>query len=297
MSKTGQRRIWLVADDYGISPGVNCAICDLIGRGRINATSVMMVGPAISRDDAAALLNAAAANPNAAIGLHATLTAPFAPLTMHYHPVHGGQFLPLGRKLRGTLLRRHDRHVIATELSAQIEAFTERFGRAPDYVDGHQHVQLFPQVRDAFLGVVKALAPNAWVRQCGRSVPLARRLGDPKPLLLDALSAPFRSRAARAGVAFNSGFAGAYDFLRETDFEALMDSFLDGLPDGGLVMCHPGEVDETLISLDPFTDQREREYAYLGSERFPELLAARNVTLVAAAPRTAGPAISSHTEI
>ena len=39
------RRIWLCADDYGISPGVNRAIRDLIERGRLNATSVMVVGP------------------------------------------------------------------------------------------------------------------------------------------------------------------------------------------------------------------------------------------------------------
>lgn len=32
------RRIWLCADDYGISPGVNRAIRDLIERGRLNAT-------------------------------------------------------------------------------------------------------------------------------------------------------------------------------------------------------------------------------------------------------------------
>ena len=49
------RRIWLCADDYGISPGVNRAIRDLIGRGRLNATSVMVVGPAIGRDEVSAL--------------------------------------------------------------------------------------------------------------------------------------------------------------------------------------------------------------------------------------------------
>ena len=49
------RRIWLCADDYGISPGVNRAIRDLIERGRLNATSVMVVGPAIGRDEVAAL--------------------------------------------------------------------------------------------------------------------------------------------------------------------------------------------------------------------------------------------------
>ena len=280
MSEAARRRIWLCADDYGMSPGVNRGIRDLICKQRINATSVMMVGHAIDRDEVSALSDAVAANPDCAIGLHATLTAPFSPLTMHYHPLHGGIFLPLGRKLRSTLLRRHDRAIIATELTAQLEAFAERFGRLPDYVDGHQHVQLFPQVRDAFVQVVKTLAPNAWVRQCGRAQPLAQRLGSPKPLLLDALSAPFRKRAAHAGLAFNPGFAGAYDFARETDFETLMIAFLDGLPDRGLVMCHPGFVDDVLISLDPFTDQREREHAFLASDRFPAVLAAHNVTLL-----------------
>ena len=58
-----------------------------------------------------------------------------------------------------------------------------------------------------------------------------------------------------------------------------MKQFLDGLPDGGLVMCHPGFVDDILIGLDPLTDQREREHAYLAGDAFPRLLAANNVTL------------------
>ena len=49
------RRIWLCADDYGLAEGVNRAIRDLIARGRLNATSVMMVGAAIGRDEVAAL--------------------------------------------------------------------------------------------------------------------------------------------------------------------------------------------------------------------------------------------------
>ena len=58
-----------------------------------------------------------------------------------------------------------------------------------------------------------------------------------------------------------------------------MVEFLSGLPEDGVVMCHPGFVDETLARLDPFTDQREREHAYLDSEVFPRLLASHNVTL------------------
>jgi hypothetical protein len=98
-------------------------------------------------------------------------------------------------------------------------------------------------------------------------------------LFLDVLSAQFRRRASRAGIAFNPAFAGAYDFSRQPDFAVLMRRFLDGLPEHGLIMCHPGFVDETLVSLDPLTTQREQEHAFLASELFPELLAANKVTL------------------
>jgi chitin disaccharide deacetylase len=279
MNDAAPRRIWLCADDYGISPGVNRAIRELIERGRLNATSVMTVGPSIGREEVRALQTAAANSARCAIGLHVTLTAPFRPLTMHFRPMDGGMFLPFPKLLRAGLLRRLDPEIIRAEMMVQLAAFSDLFGRAPDFVDGHQHAQLFPQVRDAFLSAVKQAAPNAWVRQGGRNRPLVRRLGTPKALLLDFLSAQFRRRAARAGIAFNPGFAGAYDFAQEPDFGMLMRQFLAELPEHGLIMCHPGFVDETLISLDPLTTQREHEHAFLGGEEFPRLLAASKVTL------------------
>jgi predicted glycoside hydrolase/deacetylase ChbG (UPF0249 family) len=279
MNEAAPRRIWLCADDYGLSPGVNRAIRDLIERGRLNATSVMVVGPSIGRDEVDALRSAAASSPRCGIGLHVTLTAPFRPLTMHFRPIDGGMFPAFAKLLRAGLFRQLDAEIIHAELMVQLAAFKEMFGRGPDFVDGHQHAQLFPQVRDAFLAAVKEAAPTAWVRQGGRNQPLPRRLGTPKALFLDILSAQFRARAARADIAFNPGFAGAYDFSRQPDYGTLMRQFLDGLPEGGLIMCHPGFVDETLVSLDPLTEQREREYAFLAGEHFPPLLAANKVTL------------------
>ena len=279
MNDAAPRRIWLCADDYGLSPGVNRAIRDLIGRGRLNATSVMVVGPSILRDDVDALRAAVADSPRCAIGLHVTLTAPFRPLTMHFWPLDGGMFLPFPKLLRAGLLQRLDPEIIQAELTVQLAAFSEMFGRPPDFVDGHQHAQLFPGVRDAFLAAVKDLAPGAWVRQGGRNQPLGKRLGTPKALVLDVLSAQFRRRATRANIAFNPGFAGAYDFTRRPDFSLLMPQFLDGLPEGGLIMCHPGFVDDILVSLDPLTTHREHEHAYLAGEHFPRLLEANKVTL------------------
>jgi predicted glycoside hydrolase/deacetylase ChbG (UPF0249 family) len=273
------RRIWLCADDYGLAEGVNRAIRDLIDRSRLNATSVMVVGAAIGRDEVAALQEVAAKSPRCAIGLHATLTAPFRPLTMHFRPTDGGMFLPFPKLLRAGLLRRLDVEMIHGELMVQLATFQELFGRAPDFVDGHQHAQLFPQARDAFLRAVKQAAPGAWVRQGGRMQPLAKRPPTPKALVLDVLSSQFRKRATRAGLPFNPAFAGAYDFSTAPDFGALMRQFLDGLPEDGLVMCHPGFVDEALQNLDPLTTQREAEHAFLAGEHFPPLLEANNVTL------------------
>jgi chitin disaccharide deacetylase len=273
------RRIWLCADDYGISPGVNRAIRDLIARGRLNATSVMMVTPAIGRDEAARLQEAVATSARCAIGLHVTLTAPFRPLTMHFRPLEDELFLPFPKLLRAGMLRRLDSEIIRAEISMQLAAFHDLFGRAPDFVDGHQHVQLYPQVRDGFLAAVKEKAPAAWVRQARRNQRLGQRLASPKALVLDHLSTQFRRNAARAGLAHNPAFAGAYDYSRTPDFGALMAAFLNGLPQDGVVMCHPGFVDDVLKGLDPLTSVREIEHAYLAGEDFPRLLAANKVTL------------------
>jgi len=277
------RRIWLCADDYGISPGVNRAIRDLIENGRLNATSAMVLGPAIGRDEVSALMAAAKANPRCAIGLHVTLTAPFRPLTMHFRPTEGSLFLPHAKLLRRGLMGRLDSELVHTEVTVQLAAFVDLFGRPPDFVDGHQHVQLYPGVRTAFLAAVKTAAPAAWIRQCGRDRPRiqswVQRLDSPKALFLDALSAQFRRRAARTKLAFNPAFAGAYDFSKAADFGALMQQFLHGMPEAGVVMCHPGFVDDVLISLDPLTVQREREYEFLRGEQFLPLLAANEVTL------------------
>lgn len=272
------RRIWLCADDYGISPGVDTAIRDLVMRGRLNATSVMVVAPSFSRAEASALSVLNAGTQRVAIGLHLTLTGPFRPLTQ-YAPLAEGAFLPLSTTLRLAMQQRLDMAALAAEFRAQFEAFAAAFARPPDFVDGHQHVQLFPQVRQAALETTCRIAPLAWMRQCGSALPLRRRLTDPKGLLIDWLSREFRARAAKLGIATNPAFAGTYTFRANADFAELFPGFLEGLPAGGLVMCHPGHVDAELTRLDPLTTLREREYAYFCSDAFPAALAAHGLTL------------------
>jgi predicted glycoside hydrolase/deacetylase ChbG (UPF0249 family) len=276
-----RRRIWLCADDYGMSPAVDAAIRDLIVNGRINATSVMVVAPSFHRSAAISLnvLNGGA--PRVAIGLHVTLTAPFRPLSDTFQPVRDGAFLPLEATLGRTLLRQFKHETLVIEITRQLRAFTAAFGRAPDFIDGHQHVHMFPQIRNALLNVVKdAALPHVWVRQCGRIVPPLRRFADRKALLLDWLSRGFRRLANEYGVRTNPAFAGTYDFEPDADYAKLFPAFLDGLPEGSVVMCHPGFVDAELERLDTVTTLREREYNFLRGDSFPAVLAAHGVALV-----------------
>ena len=145
------RRIWLCADDYGISPGVNAGIRELILRGRINATSIMVAAPHFNGDEAAALDTLNSGEKRAALGLHVTLTAPFKPMSDGFAPLRAGQFISLNDTLRMASTRRLRPESLVIEIATQLRAFIDTFGRPPDFLDGHQHVHLFPQVRDAFL--------------------------------------------------------------------------------------------------------------------------------------------------
>jgi chitin disaccharide deacetylase len=275
------RPIWLCADDYGISKSVSKAIRDLVERGRLNATSVMVLAPSFDRAEAAALSALNAGAQRVAIGLHVTLTGLFRPMSADFRPTRGGTFVSLAEMMvRGRLHLLSSKRLIA-EISAQLGAFVAAFGRKPDFVDGHQHAHLFPQVREALLDVVRSQAPDVWVRQCGTVDTDSNKAADYKTRILNALSRRFRALAAERGVPTNPAFAGAYDFAAAgtNDFAQLFPGFLAGLPARSVVMCHPGFVDAELERLDPLTTQREREYAYLASDVFPGVLRGQGLTL------------------
>jgi chitin disaccharide deacetylase len=275
------RPIWLCADDYGISPAVSKAIRALVVQGRLNATSVMVAAPSFDRSEAGSLKMLNVGARRVAIGLHVTLTGLFTPMTAGFGPTRDGTFVSLAEMMVRGQLRLLDRKRLAAEIAAQLKAFVAQFGQRPDFVDGHQHVHLFPQVREALLDVVKDGAPLAWVRQCGSIERPAPSIWDYKTRILNALSGKFRALAAERGITTNPAFAGAYDFASadEADFARLFPLFLRELPPQSVVMCHPGFVDAELERLDPLTTQREREFAYLAGDAFPGVLRAHGVTL------------------
>jgi chitin disaccharide deacetylase len=257
-TSAGMRTVVLCADDYGIAPGVDRGIRELLAAGRLSATSCMVDFPEF-RDEGPALAEFA---DRADIGLHITLTID-----------HG-----LARVMADAYLRRLSARAMATEVDRQLDVFTRVMGRAPDHIDGHQHVHVLPVVRDAVCDA--AARVGAYVRNL--HVPLTRTLGRPSMFAsagLSVMSRRIARRARESGIETNQGFTGTRRFGAATPYRELMRQMIAGARDGELWVCHPGWNDATLASRDPVTTSREGELRYLSSREFGDDLAAAGIAL------------------
>jgi predicted glycoside hydrolase/deacetylase ChbG (UPF0249 family) len=130
------RRIWLCADDYGAAPGVSGAIRELIARGRINATSIMVAAPNFNSEEAAALakLTCARSAPRL-IACHADQAA--AAVERKFCAAAPGLFRRSTLCCGWQLLGGYNRSPSPMK-SRRTKKFIV-FGRTPDFLDGHQH--------------------------------------------------------------------------------------------------------------------------------------------------------------
>lgn len=227
-------RLILCADDFAYSREVSETIVALAMAGKVNAISCMTGMPGWHPDSR--LLQTVPAHVQ--IGLHLTLTGE-CPLTDMPELAPRGVLPDIN-----TLQRRAARWdlpfgEIADEIRAQFAAFVQAMGRAPDFVDGHQHAHALPGIREIVLAEVACRAPLSWVRACSdRFSSMMRR-----PFLGKAIGSSFHTRgfrraAAAYGIATNDSFGGHYDFAG--DYAGLFGRFLRGGRGMHLVMCHPG---------------------------------------------------------
>ncbi|MBV8849365.1 MAG: ChbG/HpnK family deacetylase [Methylobacteriaceae bacterium] len=271
-------RFALCADDYAITPGVSRGILELLKAGRLTAVSVLVTAPEWARAASELMPFTDAAD----IGLHLNLTLG-APLGAMPALAPGKRFPALGRLVRAALLGQLPLAEIAAETARQIDAFTQHFGRPPDYLDGHQHVHALPGIRDVLLQTLagRGLAGRLWLRDPGdRAQGILGRPFRRKAAAVAALTSGFARRAAARGFAVNEGFAGFSDFAPARDYAAIFPSYLHSPGPRHLVMCHPGHSDEALARLDPATSSRDAELAFLMSPDFSQVLATKRAGLM-----------------
>lgn len=249
----------LCADDFGLSVDINEGILQLLELQRLSAVSCMTCLPDWHAS-AKALLPY---QQHAAIGLHFNLT-------------ESARAVPLGKLMLQALTGRIDRGWIKAELTRQLDDFESTFGAAPDFIDGHQHVHIFSGVREVLAEVLAQRFPvqRPWVRQVNPS--LQGHDAHFKALVLRMMGRGFSIQMQHQAISLTRSFAGLYSLDSEADFPRLLQGWIERMPSGGLIMCHPGAM---AGNADTMAQTRQREMHYLSSDQFMQWLQDQSVNL------------------
>ena len=225
------RRLIVNADDFGLTPGVSRGILRAHREGLVTSTTVLASLAPDPEIDAEAM-----ACSGLGLGLHLNLTwgSPVSPPATVPSLVDAeGRF---GRDL--AILRERARpEDVRREADAQIEAFTQRFGRPPTHLDSHHHVHRLPRVMDAVVDVVQA----------------AR-------LPLRSQDAGFRDGLRRHGIVTTDHFVGDAEAEPYWTSARLLDQLATLSLGVTELMCHPGRYDDDL-AYSRYGRQREVELA------------------------------------
>lgn len=286
-----ERLLAVCVDDFGLHDGVNQAVFDLLAMRRISAVSCLVDGP--SWASGAARLREAIGSPDQAVadvGLHLNFTE-----TLDVQAQLACPSQPLGALIKSCYLRQLDVARLVLEIERQWGRFESVWGRAPDFIDGHQHAHQLPQIRDAVLQVLRRRYPSAqagprpWVRQCRspgwRAVLAGISVSDTvKAAIIAALGASVIGRGVAAlGLRRSERLLGVYPF--DADGAAYLQRWQAWLklvrPRGDLLMCHPSVV---MQGAPPWPDviaaSRQMEYAVLTGDAFARQLADARVRIV-----------------
>lgn len=253
---------------------MSAGILEALAAGRLNATGAMTNQPnwKIAARDLQALQGSGPQSVQ--FGVHLNLTMG-KPLTTAAALAPSGAFPQLSTFLRGKLSREAVAD-LAHEIRAQLDAFEDALGRAPDFIDGHQHVHVLAPVRGLLLDEAqwRGYAGKVWLRDStDRPARIIKRgVETQKALALAWFGRGFARDARAKGFDVNEGFSGFSAFDSTRDYGADFARYLAQPGPRHLVMCHPGHVDDELKSLDPVTTTREQELAFLLSGRFVEAM-------------------------
>lgn len=275
------RPLLLCADDFGQSPGISRGIARLAAQGRLGATSCLVNFPGWRAD--AALL---APLQGLGVGLHFNLTegAPLSAALAERWP----RLPALSTLLALALACRLPMAAVRAEFDAQLAAFVAAWGRAPDHLDGHQHVHHLPGVRELVLEAARRLAPRPAVRATAPL--LGPGYGFKRQVIMGTGGRALARALRREGVAHQAALLGAYGFEPQADYRTLMRGWLAQVPaQGALLFCHPGEPGGS----DAIALARGRELAYLASDDFAADLRAARVRLVSGSGAATAPAAQS----
>ena len=289
-SKRIGAQVIINGDDFGLTQGINKAIEQLHHRGRLNSTS-LFVNTLWSEEAIAFALK----SPELRLGIHLNLSTG-RPLSSSESVAtlvrRSGRFYEMPVFLSRLLANRIKIDEVELELRTQIERAINR-GLKPQHLDSHMHFHAIPALAE----LVNDLATYygiATVRNPNLSAFLMPPPGRDR-LLLDAIYGTWGRLLSKTQGALDKRNHGLNTissqsdqliylrwFLRPgSDPVALFQASIDRLDGRSLeIIAHPSEEDETLASFSRYLEGRRREYSFLNSDIFSNLLEENELSLL-----------------
>lgn len=262
-----EKHIVICADDFGLNSEIDAAVLQLAQQRRLSATSCLVQGPSFASGAQAVRAS------GLQLGLHLNFTESLG---------NPGLYLPVSTLIIRSWLGQLDARQLREQIARQLDRFEALVGSPPDFVDGHQHVHQFPQIRRLLLDELHARYAGAlpWLRctHAGRSAGMSARLRVKAHLIQALGSTAFAKRARGMGFPMNRSFLGVYDFQGgQAAYRRLLQNWLMQARDGDLIMCHPAG---HALAQDSLGAQRLAEFDVLRSNAMGDWLQEYRLTLV-----------------
>jgi predicted glycoside hydrolase/deacetylase ChbG (UPF0249 family) len=261
------KKLVFCADDFALHGAASEGIVSLAHQGRLTATSAMVLSPRWPAD--VTLLESLRGRID--VGLHLDWTSEFA--------LQAGHGMTLARSMLLAGLRQIKPAQAKAVIERQLDGFEQVWQAPPDHVDGHQHVQQFPGIREALVQLLAERYGHATTQPYLRISKLPPAQTDVKARIIAAMGAePLRRLAHPNGLPCAPALTGVYNFGDSPlSYAQRMSDWLQTSPEGTLLMCHPAQGIEAHDSIGP---ARLREYRHLAGAEFQAQLQTHGIELV-----------------
>jgi len=263
------KRLIINADDFGLTSGVNQAIVELHGHGKLTSTTLMASASATEK-----AIEQALGTPTLGVGCHVVLIdgSPITPVELLPCLAAAKDLSPtlgsfLVRAYSGRATGRNITQDIETEASAQISKL-QRSGLHLTHIDTHKHTHMFPAVlrpvlRAARAAGIRAIRNPYELAWSVHATPGAQWLRRTQVQLLRTLQSSFRRIVTEEGFVTTDGAIGV--LATGTLDSATIASLLNAIPDGTWeLVTHPGYNDTALAKVRTrLLASREIEYQAL----------------------------------
>jgi len=255
----------ICADDYGMSQDINEAILDLARLKRISAVSCMAALATLKSENLKPLVEF---GDSIGLGLHLVLTEepPISAASEIPSLLNGQRFHRFAQLLALCFAGQIKSAEVKKEIKAQYDAFVEKTQRAPDFIDGHLHVQQFPCIREGLLDFVMSLPKDHRPYIRNAYMPLRKivhqGISVAKNYFISLPAKRFVEMLHANGIKTNHGFSGVYDYRQYQRYGQFLKIFLDHMEtETGILMVHPGT--KEAWRLQEYETLRESPYVSL----------------------------------